>query len=92
LLDEALREVVASGQPRIWQLFSGVDEEHGLVRVSGWVGARVVSAAATDEGGVRLVLQPAVMCHPAAVTEHGRAVAPAFWGANRTVCRVRLAQ
>jgi hypothetical protein len=89
--DEALRRVIASGEPRIWPLFTEVDADHGLVRVSGWVGARVVAAERHPGGGVLLVLQPAVICHTATVTER-RASPPAFWANNQTVCRVRLAE
>jgi hypothetical protein len=89
-LSTALGSLVG-GPPRIWPFFAAADEETGRVWVSGWVGARVVSVAATSDGGFRLVLQPAVVCHPSVVTDPDRAARPVFWGANRTVCRARLA-
>lgn len=90
-LDTVLTELVTSGQPRIWPLFSEVDEEHAIVQVSGWMAARVASVSRSEGGGIRLMLQPAVLAHRSAVTE-SRPVAPAFWANNRTVFRVRLAE
>lgn len=90
LLDAALAELAASGEPRIWPLFSEVDEENSVVRVNGWIAARVASVGRSDGGGIRLVLQPAVVAHRSVVTE-ARSMPPAFWANNRTVFRVRLA-
>lgn len=89
--DAALRHRIAAGEPRLWPLFTEVNEEAGLVRLNGWVGARIVSAERHPGGGVMLVLQPAVVCHTAAVTEQ-RSPAPVYVANNRTVCRVRLAE
>ena len=91
MIDDALRGVVESGEARIWPLFSEVDEENAVVRVSGWMAARVAAVGRTEGGGIQLTLQPAVIAHRSAVTEH-RANAPAFWANNRTVFRVRLAE
>lgn len=91
VLSGVLAELAASGRPRIWPLFSGAADDSDRVRVTGWVGARVVSVAATGNG-FRLVLQPAVVYHTSAVTDHRRPARPSFWSANRTVCRVRLAE
>jgi hypothetical protein len=90
LIDEVLRGVCERGEARIWPLFSDVDEDGGLVRVTGWMAARVVGCDPAP-GGIKLTLQPAVVCHPSAVTEH-RSSPPAFWAVNRTICRVRLAE
>ncbi len=90
-LIEALEHCAASGQPRIWPLFEKSDGETGMVKVSGWVGARIVSVGSAEGGGVRLVLQPAIVCHPSVVTDPDRPVRPQFWGGPRTVCRARLA-
>jgi hypothetical protein len=90
-LDEVFRGVCERGEARIWPLFSEVDEDSGLVRVTGWMAARVVGCDVASGGGIKLTLQPAVVCHPAAVTEH-RSSPPAFWAINRTICRVRLAE
>ncbi len=89
-LDAALRDVRDSGEARIWPLFSDVNEDEGTVQVTGWMAARVVACSPAAGGGIKLTLQPAVVCHPSAVTEH-RSSPPAFWAINRTVCRVRLA-
>jgi hypothetical protein len=91
LLDDALRGVCDSGEPRIWPLFSTVNEDDGSVRVTGWMAARVVASSPAPGGGIQLILQPAVVCHPSAVTEQ-RTSPPLFWAINRTVCRVRLAE
>lgn len=91
LIDGALAELAASGEVRIWPLFSEVDEENSLVRVNGWVAARVVSVGRTEGGGIKLILQPAVLAHRAVVTER-RVTDPLFWANNRTVFRVRLAE
>ena len=87
-LEAALR--AASG-PRIWPLFSDADPETGDVRVSGWTGARVVAVERAGGGGLLLRLQPAVVSHPSIVADPNRSPPPAFWGGNRTVCAVRLA-
>lgn len=79
------------GEPRAWPLYSAADPDTGRVRVTGWVGARLV-AVGPCRGGLRLVLQPAVVHHPSVVTDPERADRPGFWAANRTVCRVRLAE
>jgi len=90
-LDDALRGLSASGEPRIWPLFSDADEDAGTIRVTGWMAARVVMCEKAVGGGIQLTLQPAVVCHPSAVTEQ-RSSPPMFWAINRTVCRVRLAE
>lgn len=89
----ALREVVTSGQPRIWPLFAGGSDDGSGMRfdVTGWVGARLLSVDVVKDVGIVLVLQPAVVCLPAVVTEPAKVDPPAFWATNRTVCRVRLA-
>ena len=87
-LDDAFVALRDSGAARVWPLYEGVTG--GAVRVTGWTAARVVSVSAAGGGGVKLVLQPAVVCHPAVVTER-RDPPPKFWANNRTVCRVRLA-
>ncbi len=92
LLDEALTQVIGAGEPRIWPLVSQLDDDSGMARVTGWTGARVVSVARGPGGAYKLILQPAVVCHPSAVTEHGQTELPLFWTTNRTVCRVRLAE
>jgi hypothetical protein len=91
LIDESLQGVVASCEPRIWPLFSGVNEEDGSIRVTGWMGARIVACGPAPGGGIALTLQPAVICHPSVVTEQRQNPSP-FWAGNRTVCRVRLAE
>ena len=79
------------GEARAWPLYSDADRDAGTIRVTGWVGARVVSVT-SSRGGVRIVLQPAVIHHPSVVTDSGRTDRPTFWTTNRTVCRVRLAE
>ncbi len=91
LLNEAFDALIESGQPRIWPLFTTVDEDKGKAILTGWISARLASASMNAVGGIDLVLQPAVMHHPAIVAEH-RSTAPLFWANNRTVCRVRLTQ
>lgn len=86
----ALRAVSATGEGRIWPLFSGQDDESGSVQVSGWTAARIVACDRVP-GGMQLILQPTVVCHPAAVTEQ-RPSPPPYCARNRTVCRVRLAE
>ena len=90
VLDETLQGICGSGEARIWPLFSNASED-GTVQVTGWMAARVVACSPVAGGGIELTLQPAVVCHPSAVTEH-RSSPPAFWAINRTVCRVRLAE
>ena len=58
---------------------------------TGWMAARVVAITPGKDGGINLVLQPAVVHHPSVVTEH-RQPEPMFWAQNRTVCRVRLTE
>ncbi len=89
-LIEQLQAVAATGQPRLWPLLAPASTADGPYRVVGWAGARLVKV---EELAVvlRLTLQPTVLPHPSAVTEP-REPPPAFWTANRTVCRVRLAE
>lgn len=89
MIDAACREILAGGNPRVWPLVSDYDEDTGKVVVTGFVAARVVAVGSNDDGTLALTLQPAVVCHPALVTEV-RADRPDFWANNRTVCRVRL--
>jgi len=90
-LDRAFRALRDSGEPRIWPLFADASSDSGTVQVSGWMAARVVAVSAAHGGGIKLVLQPTVVCHPAVVTER-RGNPPAFWATNQTVCRARLAE
>ncbi len=92
LLNNVLAEAIADGKPRLWPLFASLDEERGLILLSGWVGARLISASESELGGVKLVLQPTMVADPATVTTHNRIQCPAFWSLNNTVCRVRLAE
>jgi hypothetical protein len=89
-IDAALGDVLESGEPRLWPLFSASEKEDS-VRVTGWVAARVVAREPAPGGGIKLILQPAVLSHPSAVTEH-RSSPPVYCATNRTVCRVRLAE
>jgi Flp pilus assembly protein TadG len=90
-LEAALDAVVLAGEPRIWSLFSGFDEEEETALVTGWMAARVVTWSTRRDGSIKIVLQPAVLHHPAVVAEE-RERMPVFWSKNRTVCRVRLGQ
>ncbi|MCS6865237.1 MAG: pilus assembly protein TadG-related protein [Gemmataceae bacterium] len=90
-LDDALRLAARSG-PRIWPLCVGVREDDGSFLIGGWAGARIVTVDALEGGGIRLLLQPAVVTHPAIVADPGHTPPPAYWRGNRTVCAVRLAE
>ena len=90
VLLEALQNLASTGAARLWPLYSEYDTLQGQVRVSGWTAARLVEIQ-TPGTHLVLVLQPCVLPHAAAVTER-REPPPAFWGNNRMVCRVRLAE
>lgn len=92
----------AIGRPRVWPVFGGVDD-HGRAILTGFTGARVVSVEREAGGGLLLVLQPAVVASPTAVTytepsdrreKHGKDDPPGKPdrpAGDRTVVKVRLA-
>ncbi len=57
----------AIGKPRVWPVFGGIDD-HGRATLTGFTGARVVSVEREKGGGLLLVLQPAVVASPTAIT------------------------
>jgi hypothetical protein len=86
-LAAALVRVLREGEPRVFPLYRQLDEE-GRPVVSGFVAARVLAVKVLQEGGLRILLQPAMRSTPAIVTASSRGRSA---DVNLYLGRIRLA-
>ena len=88
-LAEALEQLRASGRPRIWPLFAGVESILGEPQVTGFVAARVASVEVSPVTGLTFTVQPAMLTTVTTVTAADR---PGYVDIpmNRYLSRMRL--
>ncbi len=91
-LPGSLAYLQATGTPRVWPLFSRIDENSGMPIVTGFVAARVVSLGQGKGNSLVLILQPCRMSTPTAVTDAAQEGIGGVSIANPYICRLRLVE
>jgi hypothetical protein len=94
LLQSALKQLQATGLPRLWPCFSSFDKETSKPVLCGFVAARVVQVKQQSGkgGSVTFTIQPCMMSTGTAVTDFRRAGIGIAKLPNPYICKVRLVE
>jgi hypothetical protein len=90
-VQNGLEQLHASGEPRIWPLYCGLDSS-GQPILCGFVAARVVTVGGASGGTFTFSLQPTMISTATAVTDARRRGVGGIAITNPYICKVRLVE